>query len=280
MIRQRAILIGLLGVIMIACGAPVPAPTLISPTALVVPVVTSTAVAPTRSAQRPPTIALAVVPTLPPIVVTNPLPSATPWPTPTPDAAATDIAVSGTATSSAWSATATAASFNPPIVVTPLSPTPCALALPTPTVETTAAAIQHFETGVMFWLQSRNEIWVLINSPTANQFYWRTLPNQWSEGIAESDPTLKPPPGRYQPVRGFGYAWRIGSGSTDAQRPDLGWATDEEAGFTAALIYYPQGFYNPDCGWEPKSGIYELRDNLGVVYQFVGEGGVAKIVTP
>lgn len=275
MIRPRLMLISLLSVIAIACGAPVPAPTLISPTTLVVPEVTSTVVATARSAQLPPTIAVAVVPTLPPIIVTNPLPSATPWPTPTPDIAATDIAVGGTATSIAWSATATAASFNTPIAVPP-----CAALLPTPTIETTAAAIQHFETGVMFWLQSRNEIWVLIASPTPNQFYWRTLPNQWSEGIAESDPNLTPPTGRYQPVRGFGYAWRIGSGSQDAQRPDLGWATDEEAGFTASLIYYPQGFYSPDCDWEPKSGVYELRDNRGQVYQFVGAGGIAKIVAP
>jgi hypothetical protein len=218
---------------------------------------------------------VAVVPTLPPIIVTNPLPTATPWPTATPDAVATAIAIGGTATGIAWSATATSAAFNTPIAVTP-----CTVELPTPTVESTAAAIQHFETGVMFWLQTRNEIWVLINSPTTNQFYWRVLPNQWSDGIPELDPNLTPPAGRYQPVRGFGYAWRIGSGSTDAQRPDLGWAIDEEAGFTATLVYYPQGFYSPDCTWQPKSGIYELKDNQGKVYRFVGEGGVAKLVTP
>ena len=51
-------------------------------------------------------------------------------------------------------------------------------------------------------------------------------------------------------------------------------------GFDTTLIYYPQGFYSPDCTWMPKSGIYELRDARGTVYQFVGAGGVAKIVTP
>ena len=63
------------------------------------------------------------------------------------------------------------------------------------------------------------------------------------------------------------------------QRADLGWAIDEEAGFGATLIYYPQGFYSPDCTWMPKSGIYELTDEHGTVYQFVGAGGVARIVT-
>jgi hypothetical protein len=251
----------LASVLLIACGAPVSAPPAITTTSILA--------APTpRSARSvpPPTIAVAVVPTLPAIIVTNPLPGATSWSTPTPDAAATG---------SARSATATTAALSTPIAV----PT-CVTAWPTPTVESTPAAIQHFEKGVMFWLQTRNEIWVLITSPTPNQFYWRVLPNQWSEGMADSDPKLTPPPDRYQPVRGFGYAWRIGSGSTNAQQPELGWATDEEAGFTVSLIYYPQGFFSPDCIWMPKSGIYELKDNRGKVYRFVGEGAVANLVVP
>ena len=68
-------------------------------------------------------------------------------------------------------------------------------------------------------------------------------------------------------------------GSYGPQRADLGWAIDEEAGFDTTLIYYPQGFYSPDCTWMPKSGIYELTDEHGTVYQFVGAGGIARIVT-
>jgi len=265
MVWRRAFIIGWLSTVLMACGAPVPAPeTTLPPATVFEPSATPLAVTATpRLVVPPPTIAVAVVPTLPPIIVTNPLPSATPWPTATEDAV--------------YVMTLTA------IAAVPRTPTPeppdCPLP-PTPAPEITAAAIQHFETGLMFWLQSRNEIWVLIASPTPNQFYWRTLPNQWSDGIAESDPNLKPPTGRYQPVRGFGYAWRIGSSSTDAQRPDLGWALDEEVGFTASLIYYPQGYLSLDCVWQSKSGIYELRDNRGTVYQFVGEGGVANLVNP
>lgn len=250
-----------------ACGASVPAATPMAepPTvsvAAVKPIETAT-LPPARPA-LPPTIAVASVPTLPPIIVTNPLPSATPWPTPTPDLTLTALAFDGTAT--------VAAQHTPNYV------TGCDVTLPPPTVLDTAAAIQHFETGLMIWLQARNEIWVLIASPTANQFYWRVLPNQWSEGIAEFDPSLTPPSDRVQPVRGFGYAWRIGSGSMAAQRADLGWAIDEELGFTTTLIYYPQGYYSPDCIWQPKSGIYELRDNRGNVFRFVGEGGVANLM--
>lgn len=133
----------------------------------------------------------------------------------------------------------------------------------------------------MFWLRTRNEIWALLNSPTEAQFYWRVLPNLWLEGTPEApDSSLTPPSGRYLPIRGFGQAWQVGGGlASGPLRDDLGWAIDEEAGFNTTLTYYPQGFYTPDCTWEPKSGLYELKDNRGQVFQFVGEGGMAKIVT-
>jgi hypothetical protein len=80
-------------------------------------------------------------------------------------------------------------------------------------------------------------------------------------------------------VRGFGLAWRLGGGSLGPQRDDLGWAIDQELGFDTTLVYHPQGHYSPDCTWMPKSGIYELRAADGTVYQFIGAGGIAKIVT-
>ncbi len=141
------------------------------------------------------------------------------------------------------------------------------------------AAVQHFERGLMFWLQARHEIWVLIAAPTDDQFYWRVLPDTWSEGQPDSDPQLSPPAGRFQPVRGFGAAWRLGGGSYGPQRDDLGWAVDQELGFAATLSYYPQGYYSPDCTWFPKSGVYQLRDTRGVTYQFSGAGGMAMITS-
>jgi hypothetical protein len=151
--------------------------------------------------------------------------------------------------------------------------------LPAATETETQAAVQHFEHGLMFWLQARAEIWVLVASPLNNQFYWRVLPDLWVEGQPEVDPNLQPPAGRFQPKRGFGYAWRIGGGSVGAQQADLGWAIDEERGFDATLIYHPQGYYSPDCTYMPKSGIYEFIDDQGTLYQFVGAGGIARIST-
>ena len=128
----------------------------------------------------------------------------------------------------------------------------------------------------MFWLEAQHEIWVLVASPIADQFYWRILPDLWSDSQPELDPALQPPAGKLQPVRGFGLAWRAGGGSYGPQRADLGWAIDAEQGFDTTLMYYSQGFYSPDCNWMPKSGIYELTDDRGQVYRFVGAGGIAK----
>ena len=127
----------------------------------------------------------------------------------------------------------------------------------------------------MFWLKERNEIWILIDSPTSGKFYWRVVPDEYEDGMPESDPAIHPPAGRYQPVRGFGLAWR----TIATLRDQLGWAVDQEVGFNTTLTYYPQGFFDPDCHWQPKSGIYELTDNQGVRYRFVGEGGEAMLVT-
>jgi hypothetical protein len=161
---------------------------------------------------------------------------------------------------------------------TPTAALPECPPLPAPSETQTQAAVQHFEHGLMFWLAARNEIWTLLDSPLNDQFYWRVLPNLWSDSQPESDPNLQPPADRFQPVRGFGLAWRRGGGSYGPQRDDLGWAIDQELGFDTTLTYYPQGYYSPDCTWLPKSGIYELRDAQGTVYQFIGAGGIAKIV--
>jgi len=161
------------------------------------------------------------------------------------------------------------------IAILSTSTPPTCPPFPAPTTEETQAAVQHFEHGLLFWLQSRNEIWALIDSPLEQQYYWRVLPNLWVEGTPEIPANgLTPPAKRFVPVRGFGQAWL-----SQPLRDDLGWAIDEESGFNTTLIYYPQGFYAPDCTWEPKSDLYELKDDHGQVFQFVGAGGIAKRMT-
>jgi hypothetical protein len=225
-----------------------------SPALTFVPIENTPASPSTRSVELTPTSAALTTATVS-LVVTEPIGPATPIeiaPTPGPTARSRPTATS------TW---------------------PECPPLPAPIEIKTQAAVQHFERGIMFWLQERNEIWALIASPLEDQFYWRVLPNLWSDSQPESDPAVQPPADRFQPVRGFGLAWRLGGGSYGPQRTDLGWASDEETGFDTTLIYYPQGSYSPDCIWLPKSGIYELTDGRGTVYRFVGAGGIAKIVT-
>jgi hypothetical protein len=60
--------------------------------------------------------------------------------------------------------------------------------------------------------------------------FWDVMPNGWFVGQPEDDPTIVPPPGFFQPRRGFGLVWRTGYVSpTAVVRDRLGWATDPEA---------------------------------------------------
>jgi hypothetical protein len=85
-----------------------------------------------------------------------------------------------------------------------------------------AAAEQPFEGGVMIWLQVTDSVIVLTKDQR-----WRRFEDTWSEEQPESDPSIVPPDGRFQPIRGFGKVWR--------QHPDvreqLGWAMGVELAF-------------------------------------------------
>jgi hypothetical protein len=87
-------------------------------------------------------------------------------------------------------------------------------------------AIQHFEHGTMVWLDqdpdARRTIYVLFDDGSYERY-----DDTWEEGQSASQ-GLTPPPGRYEPVRGFGKLWHEGTGARIRER--LGWATDLEVG--------------------------------------------------
>jgi hypothetical protein len=91
---------------------------------------------------------------------------------------------------------------------------------------TTWAAEEPFEHGWMLWLE---------NGPGSSRlivvFYedgsYAKYPDTFVEGEPESDPSFVPPPGLYQPIRGFGKLWR----THPEVRDRLGWATAPEQGF-------------------------------------------------
>lgn len=100
------------------------------------------------------------------------------------------------------------------------------------------AAVQHFERGMMIWLGATDSIYVLYQPPTRqtdyrDQFdYSQTIQrydDAFLEGGPESDTRYAPPPGKQQPVRGFGLVWRANRQVREA----LGWALDKEQGYTA-----------------------------------------------
>jgi hypothetical protein len=135
----------------------------------------------------------------------------------------------------------------PPTVVpatreptTTVSPTPCAATwfVTNPPKECPDQApiyaqtvAQHFERGVLLWREKPDfygsKIYAFF---TDNQWpYWNPTNDQWLPTMPESDPTIVPPAGFFQPVRGFGIFWRNAYfGTAGSARDRLGWATDQE----------------------------------------------------
>jgi hypothetical protein len=101
------------------------------------------------------------------------------------------------------------------------------------------AAEQHFEHGTMIWVEQKSRIFVLYDDDRSSP-RWEMFTDEWGEGEPDRDPELIPPEGLYQPVRGFGLVWR--------ERPEvrdrLGWAVDQETGFTTVVQSTTRVKYN------------------------------------
>jgi hypothetical protein len=120
----------------------------------------------------------------------------------------------------------------------------------------TAMQAQRFERGLMLWTQYNDFIYALY----ADGGYprWDGWANAWFPGQPESDPSLLPPAGAYQPVRGFGLAWRTGYVSpTEVVRDRLGWAIEPESSVPNAQV---------QCDSLPKYSRCYLTGPGGVVY--------------
>jgi hypothetical protein len=94
----------------------------------------------------------------------------------------------------------------------------------------TDAAEQHFHRGTMVWNRAEDRIYVLFGDGGGPA--WRAYQDAFDEGEdLVSDPGIQPPPGSYQPIRGFGLVWREQPGV----RNRLGWAMDTETGYQTAI---------------------------------------------
>jgi hypothetical protein len=93
----------------------------------------------------------------------------------------------------------------------------------------TDGAEQRFQRGVMLWNRAEDRIYVLFEDGGIPA--WQAYEDEFEEGDLESDPDIEPPPGLYQPIRGFGLVWREQPGVRDR----LGWAVDTETGYETAI---------------------------------------------
>jgi tetratricopeptide (TPR) repeat protein len=95
------------------------------------------------------------------------------------------------------------------------------------------AAIQPFEAGLTIWNANERAIYVLSSDNT-----WARYNDTWDESQPDIDPSLTPPEGLQQPVRGFGKVWREQLGGAEAS---IGWAKGAEQGYTTMTQSFENG---------------------------------------
>jgi hypothetical protein len=103
----------------------------------------------------------------------------------------------------------------------------------------------------MYWREDTERIYVMYEAGL-----WQDYADTWQEGEPESA-GLTPPPGLYEPIRGFGELWRLALGGPAST---LGWAAEEERGvysdiqdFAAGIILTVDGkiyvFFRDNGSW-------------------------------
>jgi hypothetical protein len=130
--------------------------------------------------------------------------------------------------------------------------TPAPNSCPSGPAVTFTAAEEHFEHGTMIWLDEQDVIYVLFDDGSSP--HWSVFSDEWEDGDPQDDPSLTPPAGLYQPVRGFGLIWREQTGVRDR----LGWATDAEAGFSTSVQRTSRPKYNDVYIQALDGGVWEL----------------------
>lgn len=134
----------------------------------------------------------------------------------------------------------------------------------TPT--TTQAAYQPYERGFMLWLADSGDVWVFV-SPAAPQSrpHWVRFSENNYAGFPDAAPQ-QPPPGKIQPINGFGRVWHNLTGYTGQKiSAELGWATASESGYAATRQVW---------GRTSHAHVYLSVPNGGVVDAYQGLAGI------
>jgi hypothetical protein len=105
---------------------------------------------------------------------------------------------------------------------------------------TSYAAGQHFERGMMVWIEETDDFYVFYEGEDERGFQtfdWVLDPSGSKKPGASPDNRVgvSPPEGLHEPVSGFGMMWRGEiAGIRDNVRERLGWATEPEYGYDTA----------------------------------------------
>ncbi len=153
----------------------------------------------------------------------------------------------------------------PPVTVPAVAattPEPTTNPIPTPITNQIIVAEQAFQNGRMFYLQTTDEIWVLLNDGNGTSGTWIIAPDTFEDGQAEFDPNITVPAGLYQPERGFGKLWR----ENEVIRNTLGFASDTEYGHVTDYTYIFGGTVNANNEYVPGPGVHTLMSRDGTIF--------------
>jgi hypothetical protein len=138
-------------------------------------------------------------------------------------------------------------------------------AIPAPIIEPIIVAEQLFERGRMYYIQPLEQIWVLIHDDNDGRSgVWAIYEDTWRDGLPEIDPSIEPPEGFLQPIRGFGKLWR----ENTMVRDELGWALDDEYGFWVDYVYEYGGILDENGDYVAGPGFHRFSGRDGVFLEF------------
>lgn len=103
-------------------------------------------------------------------------------------------------------------------------------------------ATQQFERGAMVWVQGlhgkSSAIFVVFFDNARNSLVWELYIDTWQAGEPERGGEA-PPPGFFEPIRGFGKLWR----TNEQVRYTLGWAVAPEVADRGSQQYFRGGAF-------------------------------------
>jgi hypothetical protein len=127
---------------------------------------------------------------------------------------------------------------------------------------TSSGVAQHFERGLMVWMDANDQVFIFYDDGGSYQGQalnaYDISPDRWWPWMPENDPGIVPPTGYYQPIRGFYMAWAEPDAVTFHARGRLGWATDQEFSLTVSYQCDSEPRY-PDCYLQGPDGVIRME---------------------